>query len=224
MLFAFYDTRGLSDDVFHVEQSPERAEAECLLFHVEQGRGMRRPGWLPGAEQMSCWMTHTSAQTRKIIMEKLHCSALYGGEIQGVGPRYCPSIEDKMVRFANHERHRLFLEPEGRGTDEWYVNGLSTSMPYEVQQKILHSVPGLENALMMRPAYAVEYDFAQPTQIHSWLETRNVEGLFFAGQINGTSGYEEAAGQGLVAGINAALKVRAEPHWVPARPKLLGVL
>jgi tRNA uridine 5-carboxymethylaminomethyl modification enzyme len=224
-LFAFYDTRGLPDDVFHVEHSSARDEAERLLFHVEHGRGMRRPGWMPGSEQLSCWMTYTGDDTRKVIMENLHQSALYGGEIKGIGPRYCPSIEDKMVRFATHDRHRLFLEPEGRNTDEWYVNGLSTSMPYDIQVKILATVPGLENARMIRPAYAVEYDFAPPQQLYPWLETRKVEGLFFAGQINGTSGYEEAAGQGLVAGVNAALKIRGEKPFVMGRHEsYLGVL
>jgi tRNA uridine 5-carboxymethylaminomethyl modification enzyme len=224
-LFAFYDTRGLPDDVFHVEHSPAREAAERMLFHVEHGRAARRPGWMPGEGQMSCWLTYTGAETRRVIMENLQSSALYGGEIKGIGPRYCPSIEDKMVRFAHHERHRLYLEPEGKGTDEWYVNGLSTSMPYDIQLQILRSVPGLENARMIRPAYAVEYDFAPPTQIHPWLETRQVEGLFFAGQINGTSGYEEAAGQGLVAGVNAALKVRGEPQWILGRDEsYIGVL
>jgi tRNA uridine 5-carboxymethylaminomethyl modification enzyme len=224
VLFAFYDTRGLPDDVFHVEQSPARAEAERLLFHVEHSR-IRKPGWMPGTEQLSCWMTYTGDETRKIIMEHLHESALYGGEIKGIGPRYCPSIEDKMVRFATHDRHRLFLEPEGRSTDEWYVNGLSTSMPYDVQVKILASVPGLENARMIRPAYAVEYDFAPPEQLYPWLETKKVENLFFAGQINGTSGYEEAAGQGLIAGVNAVLKIRGEKPFVLGRHEsYMGVL
>ncbi len=227
-LFAFYDTRGLPDDAFHVEQPQpsEVAEAiERMLFHVEHDPKIRRPGWIPGSCKLSCWMTYTGAETRRVIMANLDKSALYGGEIKGIGPRYCPSIEDKMVRFASHERHRLFLEPEGRETDEWYVNGLSTSMPYDVQQEILHSVPGLENAVMIRPAYAVEYDFAPPTQLFPWLESRKVEGLFMAGQINGTSGYEEAAGQGLVAGANAALKVRGEKPWVMARHEsYIGVL
>jgi tRNA uridine 5-carboxymethylaminomethyl modification enzyme len=225
LLFGFYDTRGLPDDVFHVEQSPARAEAERMLFHVEQGGGRSRIGWMPGASQLSCWLTYSSDETRHVIMDNLQSSALYGGEIKGVGPRYCPSIEDKMVRFAHHDRHRLYLEPEGRNTEEWYINGLSTSMPYDVQVQILRTVPGLENARMLRPAYAVEYDFAQPTQIHPWLETRAVENLFFAGQINGTSGYEEAAGQGLVAGVNAALKVRGESPWIIGRHEgYIGVL
>jgi len=224
-LFGFYDTRGLHDEVFHVEHRGDLSDAERLLFHVEHGRGQRRPGWMPGSSQLSCWMTYTGDETRRVIMDNLQSSALYGGEIEGIGPRYCPSIEDKMVRFADHERHRLFLEPEGRNTDEWYINGLSTSMPYEIQLQILRSVAGLENARMTRPAYAVEYDFAQPTQLHAWLETRKVEGLFFAGQINGTSGYEEAAGQGLVAGVNAALKVRGESPWIIGRHEAyIGVL
>ena len=228
VLFAFYDTRDLPDDAFHVEHAPNpelAARIERELFHVEHAPKLRRPGWIPGSCQLSCWMTYTGDETRRVIMANLSKSALYGGEIKGIGPRYCPSIEDKMVRFATHERHRLFLEPEGRETDEWYVNGLSTSMPYDVQLEIVRSVPGLENAVMIRPAYAVEYDFAPPTQLFPWLETRKVEGLFFAGQINGTSGYEEAAGQGLVAGVNAALKVRGEAPWVMARHEsYIGVL
>jgi len=216
-LFAFYDTRGLPEDLFHVEQKDAREEIDRILFHVEHGKAQRIPGWIPGSDQMSCWMTYTGAETREVIMAHLGESALFGGEIKGIGPRYCPSIEDKMVRFAHHERHRLFLEPEGRGTDEWYVNGLSTSMPYYIQMQILRSVKGLENARMIRPAYAVEYDFAPPQQLYPWLETRKGENLFFAGQINGTSGYEEAAGQGIVAGVNAALKLRGEKPWVMGR-------
>jgi tRNA uridine 5-carboxymethylaminomethyl modification enzyme len=150
---------------------------------------------------------------------------MYSGNIEGVGPRYCPSIEDKFVRFADKPRHLLFLEPEGRGTDEFYVNGLSTSLPFDVQVNLVHSVPGLEKAVILRPAYAVEYDFAPPTQLNPSLESKKVEGLFFAGQINGTSGYEEAASQGLVAGINAVNKVRGTPPLVIQRHEgYIGVL
>jgi tRNA uridine 5-carboxymethylaminomethyl modification enzyme len=176
-------------------------------------------------EQLPCWITYTSAQTHEIIRANLDKSPLYRGIIHGIGPRYCPSIEDKVVRFADKERHQLFLEPEGRHTDEYYVNGCSSSLPYEVQVAIIHSIPGLQNAEIMRPAYAVEYDFAPPTQLQPSLETKRVGGLFFAGQINGTSGYEEAAGQGLIAGINATRKVQGQPPVVLGRHEAyIGVL
>ncbi len=157
-------------------------------------------------DQLSCWMTYTNATTHKIINDNLDRAPMFSGVIEGVGPRYCPSIEDKVVRFADKPRHQLFLEPEGRDTEEYYVGDFSTSMPEEVQLKMLHSVEGLENAELMRPGYAIEYDIIEPWQLTHTLETKVIKNLFTAGQMNGTSGYEEAAGQGLVAGINAALR------------------
>ena len=187
--------------------------------------GERRLGWLPGSEQISCWMTHTTPESERIVRENLHKSAMYSGEISGVGPRYCPSIEDKFVRFADKPRHLLFLEPEGRNTNEYYINGLSTSLPFDVQLELVHSIPGLEQAVLLRPAYAVEYDFAPPTQMFPSLESRKVENLFLAGQINGTSGYEEAAAQGLVAGVNAVRKARGAPPMIIQRHEgYIGVL
>ncbi len=213
--------------------TPVRLDARTIDFSLatrqdgdaEPGKFSFLPESGPVLPQLPCWTVKTNPETHRILREGLPDSPLYNGQIQSIGPRYCPSIETKIVTFADKDEHHLFLEPEGAETTEYYLNGFSSSLPFDVQMRALHTIPALRNAQILRPGYAIEYDFFPPTQLYHTLETRLIHGLFFAGQINGTTGYEEAAGQGLIAGLNASASVRDTEQYTPARDEAyIGVL
>ncbi len=210
---------GTTIDYSKTEEQPGDEKPQHFSFETSDD------DYISPKDQLSCWLTYTNEKTHAIIRKNLDRAPMFTGVIEGVGPRYCPSIEDKIVRFADKKRHQLFLEPEGRHTEEWYVDGLSTSMPEEVQQQMVHSVAGLENAEMMRPGYAIEYDVVAPYQLKANLETKMVKNLYTAGQTNGTSGYEEAAGQGIMAGINAGRRALGKGDFILKRNEAyIGVL
>jgi tRNA uridine 5-carboxymethylaminomethyl modification enzyme len=212
--------------------TPPRLDRRTIDFsNFEQQQGDSEPTPFsfrtshPLENKICCYITHTDERIHSIIRQNMHRSPLYSGQIQGIGPRYCPSIEDKVVKFQDKDRHQIVLEPEGTDTHEIYVNGLSTSLPIDVQREILNGIKGLESAQMIRPGYAIEYDFVQPTELHLWLETKKIGGFFLAGQINGTTGYEEAAGQGLIAGINAAHQIQGrEPLVLNRAEAYIGIM
>lgn len=218
--FSYWKEDLWNDELFHVEQARNPTLGSAGIAKNPPGSVLAQIGG-----QLPCHITHTSERTRELILANLHKSPMYSGVIEGIGPRYCPSIEDKFVRFAEKGKHQIFLEPEGISTDEIYLNGFSTCLPFEVQVELVRSIVGCEQAEIMRPAYAVEYDFSHPTQLHSSLETKGCRNLFLAGQINGTSGYEEAGAQGLLAGINAARRVQGKEAVVLKRDQAyIGVL